>query len=365
MKRTLICTSALVAVGLLAGAGAANAADPVKIGASGAMTGAIGWISEDDGAGQAGADTRSMAIQLDSEIRFRGATTLDNGTEWGVKIEVTTDNAGLSIDEHMMYVENEDSWGRIEIGDEDDASDQFRQLGPFVIGSAITGCSTFSGVTNGTGKLPFVCIGFGGDNTKITYRGPKIAGIQWGVSYIPSMASFTTLGNASRSANDAGEQENVLALGANWSGTAGEASIAVGGGWVSAPAESAGERDENEWHVGVRVSQGPWAVGGSWKNQEAGPPTADDRDVINYRLGLTYRMATTTVGVEYFESTNEELTGQDDVITAYSIAANKSIPGAGISYGAMLRTWDFKDDVSLAAIDNQATEFLIITSVGF
>jgi len=363
MKRTLICTSALVAAGLLAGAGAANAADPIKIGASGGMSGAIAWISEDDGAGQAGADTRSMAIQLDSEIRFRGSTTLDNGTEWGVKIEVTSDTNAVTIDEHMMYVENEESWGRIELGDEDDASDQFRQLGPFVIGSAITGCSTFSGVTNATGKLPFVCIGFGGDNTKITYRGPKIAGIQWGVSYIPSMGGFTTLAG-SRGANDTGEQENVVAVGANWNGSAGEASIAVGGGWANAPAEFAGERDENEWHVGVRISQGPWAVGGSWKNQEAGPPTADDRDIINYRVGLTYRMATTTVGVEYFESTNEELTGQDDVITAYSVAANRTL-GPGISAGAMLRTWDFKDDAASAAIDNQATEFLLITSVGF
>ncbi|MDC0073515.1 porin [Alphaproteobacteria bacterium] len=362
MKRSLIGTSALVAAGLLATTGAANAADPIKLGVGGYANAAIAYVSEDE---TATPNVRNHGIQLDTEIVFRGSTTLDNGLEFGVKIEMATDTAAPAIDEQMIYIENEDSWGRIEMGDEDGASDQFRHLGPFVIGSSITGCSTFTAPEVTNANFPFTCGGVTNDQTKITYRGPKLIGLQWGISYTPETANFNGIGSAARGNADAGDVGGVVELGANWSGTFGGASIKAGGGWASLPAEGAGEFDANQWNFGATVSMSGWNFGGSIKNQDNGAPAAQDTDQTNVRLGITTKMAGMTVGVEYTKATlTSATTQQDDETTGYSIAANRTL-GPGVSMGVLARAWDMADDANVATAENSATEVLIITSLGF
>lgn len=359
MKRSLIGTTALVTAGMLAASATANAADPIKLKVGGYMNAAVGWISEDD---TSVADVRSEAIQLDSEIKFSGATVLDNGIEVGVKVEMATDGANASIDEQMLYLENEESWGRIELGSEDGASDQFRHLGPFVIGGSITGCATFSGATGTNGVAPFACGGAEGDNTKITYRGPKLMGMQWGISYTPERNAFGTLGD--RDDGTAGEFGGTTEFGANYSTTVGGAKISVGGGLAQFSAEAAGENDSQQWNFGGTVSVAGFNIGGSWKNQEAGPPAAQDTDVTHFRLGITTNLSGTTVGLEYYAGENEVVNNGDDETTILSLAANRSI-GPGVSIGAKIASWDMTDNASAAANENSVTEFLVITSIGF
>ena len=363
MKRSLIGTTALVTAGILAATATANAADPIKLSVGGYMNAAVAWISEDD---TSVANVRSEAIQIDSEIVFRGATVLDNGIEVGVKIEMATDGTNPSIDEQMLYIENEESWGRIEIGDEDGASDQFRHLGPFVIGGSITGCATFSGATSTNGIAAFACGGAEGDNTKITYRGPKLMGMQWGISYTPERTGFATLGD--RDDGTAAEFGGTTELGANFSTNLGGIAINAGGGLAQFSAEAAGENDSQQWNFGVTASVGGFNFGGSWKNQEVGPPAAQDTDQTHYRLGVTTSLSGTTVGVEYYAGENEivesGVAAGDDETTVISVAANRSI-GPGVSIGAKIASWDMSDNQSTAANENSVTEFLVITSIGF
>ncbi|MAR79653.1 MAG: hypothetical protein CMM18_05435 [Rhodospirillaceae bacterium] len=359
MKRSLIGTTALVTAGMLAASATANAADPIKLSVGGYMNAAVGWISEDD---TSVPNVRGEAIQLDSEIVFRGATVLDNGLEVGVKVEMVTDGANATIDEQMLYLENEESWGRIELGSEDGASDQFRHLGPFVIGGSITGCATFSGATATNGVAAFACGGAEGDNTKITYRGPKLMGMQWGISYTPERAGFATLGD--RDDGTSGEFGGTTEFGANFSTNLAGAAISVGGGLAQFSAEAAGEEDSQQWNFGGTVTVGNIRMGGSWKNQEAGPPLAQDTDSTHFRLGITTNLSGTTVGIEYYAGENEVLNNGDDETTIVSLAANRSI-GPGVSIGAKIASWDMTDNASVAANENSVTEFLVITSVGF
>jgi len=363
MKRSLIGTTALVTAGILAASATANAADPIKLSVGGYMNAAVGWISEDD---TSVANVRGEALQLDSEIVFRGATVLDNGLEVGVKVEMATDGANAAIDEQMLYIENEESWGRIELGSEDGASDQFRHLGPFVIGGSITGCATFSGATPTNGVAAFACGGAEGDRTKITYRGPKLMGMQWGISYTPERTDFATLGD--RDDGTAGEFGGTTEFGANFSTTLGGAAISVGGGLAQFSAEAAGEEDSQQWNLGGTVTLGNIRIGGSWKNQEVGPPATGDSDLTHFRLGITTVLNGTTVGVEYYSGENEVINPgvatADDETSVISIAANRSI-GPGVSIGAKIASWDMKDEASVAANENSVTEFLVITSVGF
>lgn len=360
MKKSLIGTTALVAAGMLATAGTAVAADPIKLSTGGYFRAAIAYVSEDD---TSVTNRRNHAIAYDSELVFRGATTLDNGLEFGVKMEIGTEGNAFGPDEVMMYVENEESWGRIEMGDEDGAADQFRHWAPLVIGSAITGCSTFSAATFTNGQAAFTCGGASGDNTKITYRGPKLLGMQWGISYTPEVASVNSL-SGDRDDSTAGDFGGIVELGANWSGTMGDASIRAGGGWHNMPAEAAGEQDAQQWNLGATISMGGYNIGGMWKSSEAGPPANQDRKVTNYRLGITTSMSGMTVGLEYTVSKGEQASGQDDETSAVSIAANRAL-GPGVSVGAMIRSWDMSDDASVAASENSATELLIITALSF
>jgi len=360
MKRALIGTSALVAAGMLVTAVSANAADPISPSVGGYFNAAVAYVSEDD---TSVTNRRNHAIQTDSEIVFRGATTLDNGIEFGVKIEWATDTATFTIDEQMMYLENEETWGRIEIGSEDGASDQFRHWAPLVIGSAITGCSTFSAVTVTNAAFAFTCGGATGDQTKVTYRGPRLLGMQWGISYTPETADFTTL-SGSRGDNTTDDVGGVVELGANWSGAMGGASIRAGGGWVNLPAEAAGEQDAQQWNFGATVSMNGWNLGGMWKASESGPPLLQDTPITNFRLGLTTSMSGMTVGLEYTKNETERAGGQSDEVTGVSIAANRSL-GPGVSMGAMIRSWDMADDANAAASENSATELLIITALSF
>ena len=126
----------------------------------------------------------SREFQNETEIHVRADGKADNGLLYGVKIEVENDgdNGGISTDEASIYVGG--SWGRIELGDHDGASDQLFIYAPVV----------------GNGQIDEAWFDFAGpdietddlllptdtsDATKVTYLTPELWGLQAGVSYTP------------------------------------------------------------------------------------------------------------------------------------------------------------------------------------
>jgi len=87
MKKVLIGTSALIAVGLLTAQGA-SAADRISLGVSGNYRVLGGFVNQDDGTGQSANGSRNHGIGTDGKINFSGSTTLDNGIEVGVRVEL-------------------------------------------------------------------------------------------------------------------------------------------------------------------------------------------------------------------------------------------------------------------------------------
>ena len=85
MKKALIGTSALIAVGLLTAQGA-SAADRISLGLSGNYRVVGGIVNQDDGTGESVAGARDHGIGTDGKINFSGSTTLDNGIEVGVRV---------------------------------------------------------------------------------------------------------------------------------------------------------------------------------------------------------------------------------------------------------------------------------------
>lgn len=371
MKKALIGTTALIAVGLL-NVGAAQAADKISLSLGGFYNTGIGFSSEDDGVGEAGADDRNHAINLDSEVSFRGSTTLDNGIEVGfqAELEIADNSTADRIDEHYVWFENTDVWGRVEIGDRDGAEAKTMVFGPLVNGATITGLTAMTWRNgpvgaNGASIGPVVLGGalFLADSTKITYYTPKFSGLQLGASYTPESAE-NQKGLATDSTS--GDLSEGKAIGASWSGSMGDASVRASAGWSSADAEGVNENDRTQWVAGINVSMNGWQIGGGYVNDETGGGSAStvvQRDNIQYRLGLVYSSGAYTTGIEYADQSVDTATGEDQA-TVWSLQGKKSL-GAGVSVGAGVRQWSWSDADSVAASEHDATEYFFVTAVSF
>ena len=114
-KALLLGTSAIVAAGMFAAP--AHAADPIEISVGGFMNQWFGYQDNDDAPG---VDTQTFEQWSNSEIIFNGKTTLDNGLQVGIQVqlEANTDTSD-QIDESFAFVEG--SFGRFVIGSENDA----------------------------------------------------------------------------------------------------------------------------------------------------------------------------------------------------------------------------------------------------
>lgn len=106
MKKILVASSALVAVAF---AGQASASEKIKLSVGGYTEQWIGAADQDSG------KESYNALQSDTEIHFKGSTTLDNGIEVGATIEFEAEGeANNNTDEQYLYVNG--GFGQIKLG---------------------------------------------------------------------------------------------------------------------------------------------------------------------------------------------------------------------------------------------------------
>ena len=101
MKKVLLGTSALLGAGLVAGP--ACAADGIKLSVGGYFRTAYMVNFDDDDEGEPGNETNTDGFFSDSEIYFRGSTTLDNGLEVGARVELEGETDSDQIDEAWVF----------------------------------------------------------------------------------------------------------------------------------------------------------------------------------------------------------------------------------------------------------------------
>src|SRR5690606_18861891 len=112
MKKTLLASTALVAVAALAAP--ASAAEKINVSVGGYMQQWFGW-AENDSPAEDGFDQKN-----DTEIHFKGSTLLDNGLEVGIQVELEGQTEGDQIDESYLWVEG--GFGRLVMGKENGAN---------------------------------------------------------------------------------------------------------------------------------------------------------------------------------------------------------------------------------------------------
>jgi opacity protein-like surface antigen len=109
MKKLLVASTALVA---FAAVNSAQAADPIKVSVGGYLHEWVGYVDQDEDGQE---DFAEVTVHSESELYFRGNTTLDNGLTIGVNIDLYTAQDNQGVDDVFVQISS-DSLGKIRLG---------------------------------------------------------------------------------------------------------------------------------------------------------------------------------------------------------------------------------------------------------
>ena len=376
MKKVLLGTTAIVAAGMIASAPSAIAAEKIKLSVGGYMEQWIGYVSGDDGAAQ---DFSGFDVKSDSEIQFKGSTTLDNGISVGVNVQLEANsNSFDQIDESYLILKG--GFGEINLGSENSAmykmhyapadfgiginsGDQTGWVSPTsdADGNSITEGGYFRAPYGSTFIEPVRA----NDSEKLTYYTPRIGGFQLGVSYAPETAQ-DNIGQPNRDAADTDLVMGGVNFNRTFGGTNVRASLGYGtvldevsGSGVNASAfnaglgfgfggfgvgvsyasfQDSGTNDGTGLNIGANYSTGPWGVSlGYFHGERDGATTAGvlsgDAEQDTFQLSGKYALgpgvtAAGSIAHATFKSDDTGLVGDD----AAEIEATYVVVGLKVSF---------------------------------
>ena len=387
MKKLLYGTTALVAAGMITGG--AQAADKIKVGIGGYFYAFLAVGSDDDSAATAtraaepGNNRRSHRITREGEIIFTGKTTLDNGIQFGVQVQLEAEQCGDQIDETFMWASG--SFGRVNVGSENSAAYAMHYTSPAAShwshGLNSPGNRNFN-VGGNSASIPNTNPNMTSDSEKITYFTPRMAGFQLGASYTPENCEEANGGNCTgtyggfQGDNTTGTQSEVIELGANYSGKIGGASIGISASWGEADVEgtsaanlAAGNDDREEWSLGAKASMNGFSVGAAYYEDNNGTSVANSDDQ-SWTVGLRYATGPWGFGIQYANFENESgvtaagLANGNDELDAVEIGGSYDI-GPGIKMLAGIQFVDLDDNANSGANENDATVVFFGTFLSF
>jgi outer membrane protein OmpU len=186
MKKSLLATTAIAALGAVAVASPASA--KFEVGVSGYME---QWFGYSDNKESVNANSDSFDQVTDAEFNIDFKQTLDNGLTIGGQIQVEAqqqaETAASDTDEQFIFMEG--SFGRIEIGTDNGAGYRMH-YGVASHGIGIDEGDWASLWIPGTlteSRATSIGGGIENDQNKITWFSPRVSGLQVGVTYIPEM----------------------------------------------------------------------------------------------------------------------------------------------------------------------------------
>jgi predicted porin len=341
VKKTLLASSALLGVGLIASP--AVAADGIKLSVGGFFKSAYMVVFDDDSEGDLGNERNTDGFFSDAEVHFTGTTILDNGLEVGARIELEGETEGDQIDEAWVFFSG--GFGEVRIGSDDEALANACIVPPGGTGNF----SAFSPNQWGANTLTsnVVCGGVDdkSDAQKIIYITPNFAGFQLTMSYTPNGGDEDHVDGVGPHLGmptnaDEESRHNVSLYGTySYEGDGWGLSAGAGASFEGHVEQGPGpDRDEQEFYqAGVNVSLGNFAVGGVFEYfndiVDQGP-TDLDRWVAG--IGAGYTIDAWSLGVQYShldQDSNNSATAdefqQDRVVLtgAYALGPGINVDG--------------------------------------
>ncbi|SMF18990.1 Outer membrane protein (porin) [Tistlia consotensis] len=352
MRKHIWAAGSGLAAGVLSAVSPAEA--QVEIGLAGYMEQWLGY-GHSDQHHYSGADVKS-----DLRLELEGETTLDNGLQFGVSVRV---DWGSDPDFEQFieaFLHTEGAFGRVEIGDRDSAAALMHYAAPDV-GIGLNDGDVSDWVHNPTASdadsaFESTYLYLGEDKaTKVTYFTPRIAGFQFGASYIPE---FEQMNN--EQPGD-GRYHDGVALGGNFvdrldlGGDRGPVAVAASATFLraTAPDSVAGVDDALGYAFGLNLGYAGFTLGGSYAHTAGsaagGTDPAISLDGHGYDVGLAYQTGPWAFSLSHYHGQAKgdvALSGNDlsDVFmlsTAYAL-------GPGVS----LKSSAYRVDYDGGASDN-------------
>jgi len=344
-RKLLLGTTALVAGGVVA-ADMAEAADPLRLEIRGFRNEAFGIVAvESDVQDENFNNTNHFS---DGEVQFRGSTTLDNGIQVGVRVELEAFSAGDQVDENYVFLEG--GFGRLQLGSDDPAPYIQAVVAPNVGAPVNSGwISDFIPVPGseedaGTGEFETGNFSttpeISADDNMVTYFSPRFAGFQLGVSYIPDVQDD---GDGQNSTADDDDRHHGIAAGLNFTNSFNGIDLSAAGGiqYVDEPDENDDNLEEStQYNFGLNVGFGGFTVGGS-----VGIIDEDDAsdDGYTFDVGASYETGPWGVSATFLMGEYEGSADNNDEDESMAIAGAVSYvlgPGVTTSFTGLYAEYD-------------------------
>ena len=345
MKKVLYGTTAIVAAGALMSS-PASAAEKISLGVGGYWQTMVSFVDQDETAG--GTDFQPINFRQEGEVHFKGSTTLDNGLEVAIQIQLEGVTQGDQIDEH--YASLSGGWGRIDLGSENSAPYKMGYTAPSA-GWGVNSPNFFLFSPQGLQRTSGI-VTQTSDANKITYYTPRFGGFQLGVSYTPNDdargGDRQTFGL--NTDDNPGDWSDFFSIGANFDQSFNGIDVAVSGGYERGNLEEDGAvvifgttltaDDHESWMLGLNVGFAGFTVGGSYYVSNNGIDVAgvSDTDAIVWDVGASYGTGPWGVSVTYLHS-EQELGSFEDEHDHIELGASYSL-GAGITAVGSVQLFD-------------------------
>ncbi|MDA0785087.1 MAG: porin [Proteobacteria bacterium] len=375
-KSLWLSTSALVGAAMITTpvlAGQVGSKDSLSVTLGGEFRFQVGLVDQDVSA----AAGRGYQFKVDeSEVFVDASATADNGLKYGVSIEL---NAGggdaTAADEAWAFIDSAD-WGRIEMGDQDDATDRmFVESDDILVGRKGPDGDVADYIAFGTGGgIAATGNTVTGDATKVIYFTPRFAGFQLGGSLTPDTGE-TSGGAATADADNNGSFENVFGIGANYQGKFDDVSFVLslnGEFGDSETATGAGTNGDVETiSAGATINFAGFGLGVGYvdlaeQGQSAANMAAGADSGSYYTVGGSYKTGPWGVSLNWFESSKSNTTGISDtdiqiisLDVAYAVA-----PGWEINLSANTVSAD-NINATAVPVNNDGTVVIISNQFNF
>jgi hypothetical protein len=359
-KKTLIATTAIVAIGGI-GMATADAASKPKLAISGYYELFMG-IGDGDNTGNAASGTPaysegaegSFSIIHYGEIRFKVKGKADSGMKWGVYFEDVMNDADTggkkdSTDEANIWMSG--SWGKLELGGQDGPADKVFAGGEKLVHHS-PGLKDAFVDTDGYADEK-MSLTDSSDNSKITYYTPRISGFQAGYAWVPG----GTKGSLGISVSDEPAHEYSL----EWKGkvSGGKVRATLGGAFLTS-ANSTTEAEHN-FRAGLTYGQGPWTIAGGWKHMVNDGDLGEDGNADGFDIAVAYSGGRYELTLYYGRLDAEDSDGDDDY---YSVGLTGAYNlGKGLTASASV--WLYDLDYSGTGTDTNGTVGIVALGAKF
>jgi predicted porin len=338
MKKLLLGTAAIC--GLAAATAAPASAGDLELGISGGFKGYAIYNNQDEPALDS---RRAFDLRKETELHFKGETTLDNGLTVGIHVETNvdrTDDTTNLVEESYAYFSG--GWGRLNVGEEESATYLLQIETPGAdsnidgskaqINSFDLGIITSStGLVNDSLSYSHTVTGY---LNKLTYFTPVFNGFQAGVSYTPSLSEGDQNQLAAiTSDDDAAQFDDALEAALRYEGTFEELDIALGGGFTNMDREitNANQDDRTVWNVGADFDWGPFGLGAYYMEDDNGVNSNGDVEV--FTIGVDYHTGPYKFGASYYNRDTESAAGAGVLTAANDLEVSRWTGGVTYEYG--------------------------------